>query len=204
MYLQIPQHEQDVKQSIFDVVVNWFEYKVFFLLDRLQYRTLSTEQFNNNWRRRDWCIPFPMVLVKWEMQTASSRFWTRVTVFISNDDDLYTRHKYTTINTEYLCTRDCSMEFPLAQVFSSGLAGITEACWLRLDDILVSGKNNVEDLMNLEELLKWLSNAGLRLKKNKCVFMIAETVYCRHKVTKKGVTSVKANVWWIKKCTIDR
>ena len=33
-------------------------------------------------------IPFPMVL--WEMQSVSSRFWTRVTVSISYDDNHYT------------------------------------------------------------------------------------------------------------------
>ena len=35
-------------------------------------------------------IPFPRVLVLWEMQSISSRIWTRVTVSISCDDNHYT------------------------------------------------------------------------------------------------------------------
>ena len=35
-------------------------------------------------------IPFPMVLVLCEMQSVSSRIWTRVAVFISYDDNHYT------------------------------------------------------------------------------------------------------------------
>ena len=36
---------------------------------------------------------------------------------------------------------------------------------VRMDEILVSGKNDLEHLRNLEEVLKRLLNAGLRLKK---------------------------------------
>ena len=35
-------------------------------------------------------IPFPRVLVLCEMQSVSSRFWTRIAVFISYDDNNYT------------------------------------------------------------------------------------------------------------------
>ena len=35
-------------------------------------------------------IPFPRVLEVWEMQSASSRIWTRVAVSISDDDNYYT------------------------------------------------------------------------------------------------------------------
>ena len=37
--------------------------------------------------------------------------------------------------------------------------------FVRLDDILVCGKNDIEHLRNLQDVLKWLSNVGLRLKK---------------------------------------
>ena len=62
------------------------------------------------------------------------------------------------------------MESPQAQVFL--LARIAYII-VRLNDILVSGKNDAEHLKNSEEVLKRLSNAGLRLKENKCVFMAA-------------------------------
>ena len=35
-------------------------------------------------------IPFPRVLVLWEMQSVSSRIWTRIAVFISYGDNDYT------------------------------------------------------------------------------------------------------------------
>ena len=53
-----------------------------------------------------------------------------------------------------------------------------------LNDILVSGKNNVEHPRNIEEVLKWMSN----------VFMVPGVMYCGHKVI-----SVKANIWSIRK-----
>ena len=72
-------------------------------------------------------------------------------------------------------------------VIENLLPGITYVI-VKLDDILVSGKNDVELLRNLEEVLKWFSNVGLS------VFMVSEVVYCGHKVTTEGITPVKANV----------
>ena len=37
-------------------------------------------------------LPFTRVLVLCEMQSVSSRIWTRVAVFISDDDNNYTTH----------------------------------------------------------------------------------------------------------------
>ena len=48
---------------------------------------------------------------------------------------------------------------------------------VRVDDILVSGSNDEEHLVNLEEVLKRLSEAGLCLKREKCAFMMEEVVY---------------------------
>ena len=39
---------------------------------------------------------------------------------------------------------------------------------MRLDDILVKGKNDEEHLWNLDEILKQLLNAGMRMKK--CIY----------------------------------
>ena len=41
----------------------------------------------------------------------------------------------------------------------------------RVDDILVSGACDEDHLNNLEEVLKRLASAGVRLRKDKCVFM---------------------------------
>ena len=47
---------------------------------------------------------------------------------------------------------------------------------VRVDDILVSGANDDAHLRNLEEILKRLAEAGLRLKKGKCVFMESQVL----------------------------
>ena len=53
------------------------------------------------------------------------------------------------------------------------------------DNFLVSDKNNVEHLRNWEEVLKQLSKVGLRLKKNKCVFMVLELCIVDTKLPQK-------------------
>ena len=112
--------------------------------------------------------------------------------------------KYTTINTckglfryTRLPSRISSDPSIFRRVIENLLARIAYVI-VRLDDILVSGKNDAEHLRNLEEVLKRLSNAGLRVKENKWVFMAAEVVYCGHNVTAEGVTPVEANVRAIK------
>ena len=70
-------------------------------------------------------IPFPRVFVLCEMQSASSRIWTRVAAFISNDDNHYTTDntffKWCILNTYwsitvyaiwYIYSRAGSKEFP--------------------------------------------------------------------------------------------
>ena len=58
---------------------------------------------------------------------------------------------------------------------------------VRVDDILVSGASDEDHLNNLEEVLKRLASAGLRLRKNKCVFMEPQVTYLGHKVSKEGI-----------------
>ena len=98
-----------------------------------------------------------------------------------------TSRKYTTINTckgLFRCTRlpggISSSPGIFPRVIENFYAGIAYVI-VRLDDILVSGKNDAEHLRNLEEVLKRLFNAGLRVKKNKCVIMAADIVYCGHR-----------------------
>ena len=58
---------------------------------------------------------------------------------------------------------------------------------VRVDDILVSGARDEDHLNNLEEVLKRLASAGLRLRKNKRVFMEPQVTYLGHKVSKEGI-----------------
>ena len=52
----------------------------------------------------------------------------------------------------------------------------------------MSGSSDEDHLIsNLEEVLKRLTSAGLRLRKNKCVFMKPQVTYLGHKVSKEGI-----------------
>jgi hypothetical protein len=65
---------------------------------------------------------------------------------------------------------------------------------VRVDDILVSGSNDEEHLANLEEVLKRLSEHGLRLKKKKCAFMVNEVVYLGQKINSNGIQPIQEKV----------
>ena len=101
--------------------------------------------------------------------------------------------KYTTID---ICSR-LLMYTRLPHRISSNLgillAEITYVI-IRLDDIFVKCKNDVEILKNLEKVLKRQLNVSLRLKINKCVFMVLEVMYCENEVTAGRVIPAKANV----------
>ena len=64
---------------------------------------------------------------------------------------------------------------------------------VRIDDILVSGRNDVEHLANLKAVLQALKDAGLTLKMPKCAFMQPVT-YCGYIVSKDGVKPMTQNV----------
>ena len=56
-----------------------------------------------------------------------------------------------------------------------------------LDDILVTGRTEEEHIKNLDIVLERLEGAGLRLKKEKCQFMLPEVEYLGHKVSRQGL-----------------
>ena len=58
---------------------------------------------------------------------------------------------------------------------------------VRMDDILISGKDDDDHLLNLAEVLKRIMEAGLRLNLEKCLFFQDEVVYCGRKVNKDGI-----------------
>ena len=64
---------------------------------------------------------------------------------------------------------------------------------VRVDDILVGGKD-VDHLSNLDAVLITLSAVGLRLKKSKCEFMVAQVTYCGYRISGSGVEPVKDKV----------
>lgn len=56
-----------------------------------------------------------------------------------------------------------------------------------LDDILVTGVNQESHLKTLDEVLSRLKEAGLWLKRTKCVFMADEVEYLGHKIVAGGL-----------------
>ena len=65
---------------------------------------------------------------------------------------------------------------------------------VRVDDILISGRNDEEHLSNLRKVLEILSESGLTLRLSKCSFMQDEVIYCGYVVSKDGVKPVAQKV----------
>ena len=65
---------------------------------------------------------------------------------------------------------------------------------VRVDDILISGRNDAEHLKNLTEVLQILSANGLRLKREKCVFMAPEVTYLGFRINQEGVSVVDEKI----------
>ena len=72
------------------------------------------------------------------------------------------------------------------RVMESLLNGIPHVV-VYLDDILVTGPTEEAHMAALEEVLKRLKTAGLRLRKEKCVFMAPSVAYLGHKIDAQGL-----------------
>ena len=57
------------------------------------------------------------------------------------------------------------------------------------DDIQITGNYNVTHLKNLKEILFRLEKAGLKLRKDKCSFMVPSVTYLGHKKTQRCTPS---------------
>ena len=66
------------------------------------------------------------------------------------------------------------------------LQGIPRAT-VYIDDILITGETKAEHQQTLEEVLKRLVEAGLRVKKNKCKFMVPSVSYLGHIIDANGL-----------------
>ena len=66
------------------------------------------------------------------------------------------------------------------------LAGIPRVL-VYLDDILITGSSQEEHVSNLKEVLSRLQQAGLRLRKDKCEFMVSSVKYLGHIIDANGL-----------------
>lgn len=67
-----------------------------------------------------------------------------------------------------------------------------------LDDILLTGKDDMEHLRTLEQVLHRLEEAGLKLKRGRCNFMEKEVTFLGHNVDATGIHPVPENVQAVK------
>ena len=65
---------------------------------------------------------------------------------------------------------------------------------VRVDDILISGRNDAEHIENLRAVLRVLKEAGLTVKFSKCSFFAPEVTYCGYVVSKEGLKPMPGNV----------
>ena len=65
---------------------------------------------------------------------------------------------------------------------------------MRIDDILINGKNDNNHIANLEAVLKELSKAGLRLRKEKCFLVVSKVTYWGYEIRGRGIKLVEAKM----------
>ena len=59
-----------------------------------------------------------------------------------------------------------------------------------IDDVLITGQSEEQHLAALDETLKRMKEAGLRLKKGKCVFQAPSVIYLGHRIDAEGLHPV--------------
>ena len=73
------------------------------------------------------------------------------------------------------------------------LAGVPNTI-VRVDDILITGRNDDEHVENLRRVLEVLKENGIRLRINKCLFMAPEIEYLGFKISKQGVEKIEEKI----------
>ena len=73
-----------------------------------------------------------------------------------------------------------------------------------IDDILISAKDKAQHLERLDEVLSRLEQHGLRLKQQKCKFMLNEVTYLGHVISEKGIAATSEKVSAIAEATPPR
>ena len=107
---------------------------------------------------------------------------------------------YVTINTHLGLFRYTRLPFGIASapaIFQRTMETILQGvkhvqCYI--DDILITGSNEEEHLHNLEEVLKLLSQYGIRVKEDKCAFFKDKVEYLGHQISSEGLHTAPKKV----------
>ena len=83
------------------------------------------------------------------------------------------------------------------------LQGIEGVC-VYIDDILITGRNDEEHLEHLDEVLRRLAEAGMRLKAGKCAYLSPAVEYLGHTISADGLRTSDAKVAGIVKAPAPR
>ena len=108
--------------------------------------------------------------------------------------------EYVTINTHLGLFRYNCLPFGIASapaIFQRTMETILQGlehvqCYI--DDILITGSNEEEHLHNLEEVLKRLSQYGIRVKEGKCAFFKDKVEYLGHQISSEGLHTAPKKV----------
>ena len=83
----------------------------------------------------------------------------------------------------------CNAPATFQRLMDSVLAGLHwRNCLVYIDDIVVIGKSFDEHLCNLQQVLKRLRQAGLKLQPHKCKFLQRQVTYLGHVVSAQCVS----------------
>ncbi|CAH8594109.1 unnamed protein product [Dicrocoelium dendriticum] len=75
---------------------------------------------------------------------------------------------------------------------------IPHHCLVYLDDVIVQGRSLEEHLANLDKVLRSLSDAGLKLRPQKCQLLKKEVTFLGHVITPEGIQSDPEKIRTIK------
>ncbi|KAL5505767.1 hypothetical protein EMCRGX_G007263 [Ephydatia muelleri] len=101
--------------------------------------------------------------------------------------------KYVTISTHKGLFQYSRLPFGVASapaIFQHTMENILQGIpdvLVYLDDILVAGSSEAEHMQLLEIVLAKLENAGIRLKRSKCHFMLPSIQYLGHHISAEGI-----------------
>ena len=108
--------------------------------------------------------------------------------------------EFLTINTHMGLYRFNHLSFGVAsapaifqrnlETLLSGLPGVA----VYLDDILITGATKTDHLGNLERVLECLTEAGLRLNREKCSFLLKRIEYLGYIIDAQGLHSTEEKV----------